>query len=284
MAEDFDVEILRGRLHAHQFGELPEVPVFCIPGLSSNSRVFDAFGEYRQARSTGIVAFDLRGRGWSDITPAGTYGWEHHAQDLFEAADAMGVERFDLVGHSMGAFVSMAAASLDRDHRIRRIVLIDGLGIPTQTALAAIVAGLARLKAPFPTRDAYVEAVRLAGMAAPWNDYWERHYRYDLIETELGIRSRTDLAAVTEDATYGGTHDVRSYWPLLTAPTLLLRATVPLGGPDGFIVTREDYDAFLHQAPQRRGEEIAANHFGIAVDPASLAAMDAFLQADQPFS
>lgn len=279
MAEDFDLEILRGRLHVHQFGELPDVPVFCVPGLSSNSRVFDALGEYRLERGAGTVAFDLRGRGWSDITPAGTYGWEHHAQDLFEAADAMGVECFDLVGHSMGAFVGMTAVSLDRDRRIRRLVLIDGLGAPTATALTAIVAGLARLKAPFPTRDSYVEAVRLAGMASPWNDYWERHYRYDLIETELGVRPRTDLAAVMEDATYGSTRDVRALWPLIACPTLLLRAAVPLGGPDGFIVTREDYDAFLHAARDARGVEINANHFGIAVDPASLAAIHEFVEA-----
>lgn len=279
MAEDFDLEILRGRLRAHQFGDLPDVPVFCVPGLSSNSRVFDALGEYRQARARGIVAFDLRGRGLSDITPPGTYGWEHHAQDLFEAADAMGVERFDLVGHSMGAFVGMTAVSLDRDHRIRRLVLIDGLGIPTQTALTAIVAGIGRLKNPFPTRDAYIQAVSSTGMVVPWNEYWERHYRYDLIDTDAGVGSRTDLAAVTEDATYGGTHDVRKLWPLISVPTLLLRATVPLGGKDGFIVTRADYDAFLHNAPDARGVEIDANHFGIAVDPASLAAIDEFIEA-----
>ena len=279
MAEDFDLEILRGRLHAHQFGKLPEVPVFCVPGLSSNSRVFDALGEFRQEHGAGIVAFDLRGRGWSEIGPPGTYGWEHHAQDLFEAADAMNVEHFDLIGHSMGAFVSMTAVSIDRDRRIRRVVLIDGLGIPTQTSITAILAGLARLKGTFPTRDAYVEAVRSAGLATPWNRYWEAHYRYDLIDTDDGVRPRTDLAAVTEDAAYGGTHDVRALWPLMTVPTLVLRATVPIGGPDGFIVSREDYDAFLRDVPNARGEEIAANHFSVAVDPKSLEAMHAFIES-----
>ncbi len=278
MAQDFDVETLRGRLRVHQFGALGEVPVFCVPGLSSNSRVFDPLGEYREARGRGILAFDLRGRGWSDVTPAGTYGWENHARDLFEAADALSVERFDIVGHSMGAFVGMTAVSIDRAKRIRRLVLIDGLGIPTQTALNAIVAGLGRLKNPFPTKDDYVEAVRGAGMATPWNQYWDRHYRYDLIDTDNAIRSRTDLAAVTEDAMYGGSHDLRALWPMLQLPTLILRATVPLGGPDGFIVTPEDYEAFLRATPTARGIEVPANHFGIAVDPLSVQAIDAFLE------
>jgi pimeloyl-ACP methyl ester carboxylesterase len=281
MAEDFDLTLSRGRLHVHRFGNTDDgqVPVFCIPGLSSNSRVFDAFGEYRQARGRGIIALDLRGRGWSDITPPGTYGWERHAQDVFEAADALGIERFDLAGHSMGAFVTMAATALDRSQRIRRVVLIDGLGIPTQTALTAIGAGVARLKNAFPSRDAYIDAVRAVGTASPWNDYWERHYRYDLIETPEGIRPRTDLRAVNEDAGYGMSHDVHAYWRRVVQPTLLLRATVPIGGTDGFIVTRKDYDTFLHAAPQARGIEIDANHFGIAVDPVSSEAIDAFLSA-----
>jgi pimeloyl-ACP methyl ester carboxylesterase len=280
VAQDFDVETLRGRLRLHQFGELDDVPVFCVPGLSSNSRVFDPLGEYREARGRGIVAFDLRGRGWSEVSPAGTYGWENHARDLFETADAMSIDRFDIVGHSMGAFVGMTAVSLDRAKRIRRLVLIDGLGLPTQTALKAIVAGLARLKDPFPSKDAYVEAVRQVGTATPWSEYWDRHYRYDLVETEQGIRPKTDLAAVTEDATYGASHDLRALWPMLALPTLLLRATVPLGGPDGFIVTREDYDAFLHSTPSARGVEIAANHFGIAVDPEAVKDIDGFLSTN----
>ena len=40
----------------------------------------------------------------------------------------MGIEQFDYVGHSMGAFIGMTAASLDRGKHIRRLVLIDGLG------------------------------------------------------------------------------------------------------------------------------------------------------------
>jgi pimeloyl-ACP methyl ester carboxylesterase len=277
MARDFDVEIHRGRLRTHQFGELSDVPVLCVPGLSSNSRVFDALGEYREARGRGIVAFDLRGRGWSDITGPGTYGWENHAHDLFEAADALSLDRFDVVGHSMGAFVAMAAVSLDRDKRIRRLVLIDGLGIPTQTAIAAIVSGLGRLGDAFPTADAYIEAVRGAGLALPWDAHWERHYRYDLIEVEAGVRSRTDLAAVSEDASYGVSHDVRAFWPLLRRPTLMLRATVPIGGEDGFIVTRAEYEKFLRDTKDARGIEVNANHIGIAVNPATLAAIDDFL-------
>jgi pimeloyl-ACP methyl ester carboxylesterase len=278
MAQDFDLELLRGRLRARRFGSSPGVPALCIPGLSSNSRVFTRLGEQFARNGRTLIAFDLRGRGWSDITEKGTYGWENHARDILEAAQAMGIEQFDYVGHSMGAFIGMTAASIDRGKHIRRLVLIDGLGVPSQTAITAILAGLARLKSTFATADEYIAAVREMGLAAPWNDLWEQHYRYDLITENGSVRPRTDAAAVTEDAVYGSTQDPRAVWPLLTIPTLLLRATVPLGGPDGFVVTQADYDDFLAAVPSATGVEIPANHFGIMAAQETLDEIERFLQ------
>ena len=278
MAQDFDLELLRGRVRAWRFGDSAGIPALCVPGLSSNSRVFGRLGERFERDGRSLIAFDLRGRGWSDITEKGSYGWENHARDILEAAQAMGIEQFDYVGHSMGAFIGMTAAAIDRGTHIRRLVLIDGLGVPSQTALAAILAGLGRLKGTFPTADEYVAAVRGAGLATPWNDLWEAHYRYDLIAGDGAVRPRTDAAAVGEDAAYGATQDPRAVWPLLTLPTLLLRATVPLGGPDGFVVTQADYDEFLAAVPSAKGVEIPANHFGIMAAQETLDEIERFLQ------
>ncbi len=277
MAQDFDIATRRGRLRVHQFGPRTGVATICVPGLSSNSRVFDALGEYREARGGGIVAVDLRGRGWSEITPPGTYGWEQHAGDLFDVADALEIERFNIVGHSMGAYVAMTAATMPASARINRMVLIDGLGVPSQSAIAAIVTGLARLRGAFPTADDYIEALRSAGLATPWNAYWERHYRYDLIGDAGSVHARTDAGAVGEDSAYGAARDVRALWPALVQPTLVVRASVPLAAPDGFVLTKADYEAFLRAHPNARGIEVAANHYGVVVDAATVAAIDEFL-------
>jgi pimeloyl-ACP methyl ester carboxylesterase len=279
MAEDFDLELLRGRLRAWRFGDLADgVAALCVPGLSSNSRVFERLGERYVRDRRGLVAFDMRGRGWSDSTGPGTYGWENHARDVLEAADALELPQFDLVGHSMGAYIGMTAVSLDRGKRIRRLVLIDGLGVPSGTAVGAILAALAVRKEPVTTADAFVAAVRSTGLVEPWSDFWDAHYRYDL-ETENGsVRPRTSAAAVGEDAAYGASHDPRALWPLLKIPTLLLRATVPMGGPDGFVVTRADYDDFLATVPTATGVEIAANHYGIVAADETCARIEDFLQ------
>lgn len=280
MAQDFDLELLRGRLRARRYGDPSTgVPALCIPGLSSNSRVFHRLGAQFERDGHPLVAFDLRGRGWSDITEKGTYGWENHARDILEAAEAMGIAKFDYVGHSMGAFIGMTATSIDGGKHIRRLVLIDGLGVPTQTAVTAIIAGVARLKNTFATADEYVSAVREMGLAAPWNEFWEEHYRYDLVTDNGNVRPRTDAAAVGEDALYGATQDPRALWPLLTVPTLLLRATVPLGdAPDAFVVTKADYDDFLAAVPTARGIEIAANHYGIVTAQETIEEIKRFLQ------
>mgnify|MGYP001214897889 CR=1 FL=1 len=281
MAQDFDVTVERGRLRARRFGHPGATPALCIPGLSSNSRAFDALGESIASRGGEAIAFDLRGRGWSDITASGTYGWERHARDILEAADALGIRSFDLVGHSMGAYIGMVAASLDRDHRIQRLVLVDAAGIPTMSSLRAIGAGVQRLNETFADADAYVAAVRAAGLVTPWNAYWERHYRYDLVASGGVVASRTAYAAIAEDSAYGATHNPRVLWPKVTVPTLLLRAAVPLGpASDGYVLTRADYTAFLSRHPGRRGAEIAENHFGILCAPAACAEIVTFLARD----
>jgi pimeloyl-ACP methyl ester carboxylesterase len=278
MAQDLDIATRRGRLRVRRFGPVAATAAICVPGLSSNSRVFDALGEYREARGHSTLAVDLRGRGWSEITPRGTYGWEAHASDLFDVAEALALERFDLVGHSMGAFVAMTAAAMEPSTRIARMVLIDGLGVPSRRAIAAIIAGLARLRGTFASAGAYIEAVRGAGMATPWNVYWDRHYRYDLLNDARGVHPRTDAAAVAEDTAYGAARNVRALWPRVRQPVLVVRATVPLGGPHGYVLTHADYEAFLRKHPSARGVEIAANHYGVVMDPATLEAIDAFLR------
>jgi pimeloyl-ACP methyl ester carboxylesterase len=73
-----------------------------------------------------VVAVDARGHGASDKPhdPA-RYGEGAMAADLASVADALGLERFDLAGYSMGAIVSLVLAGTDR--RVRRLV-VGGIG------------------------------------------------------------------------------------------------------------------------------------------------------------
>src|SRR5262245_63969132 len=73
-----------------------------------------------------VVAIDARGHGSSDKPhdPA-RYGEATMARDLMALADRLGVDRYDLVGYSMGGIVSVLVAA--QDVRVRRLV-VGGIG------------------------------------------------------------------------------------------------------------------------------------------------------------
>ncbi len=70
-----------------------------------------------------LVRFDMRGFGQSSVPPR-DYRWsfEGLVADLFAVADAAGVDRFHLVGESIGGTAAMAAA-LQAPARIRTLTL-----------------------------------------------------------------------------------------------------------------------------------------------------------------
>jgi pimeloyl-ACP methyl ester carboxylesterase len=252
-----------GTVRAQRFGYGADAPVtICVHGLSANSCSFGRLGEVLGSRGHGVVAMDLRGRGHSEITRPGSYGWLNHARDVLAVADALGAETFDYVGHSMGAYIGMALATLAAA-RVRRMVLIDAVGFPEPQSLVAIAGAVRRLGAVHASADAYVAAVRGLGTIEPWSAHWERHYRYEIVETPAGVRSRTDSTAIMEDMAYASSQSPRALWPSLTMDSLLVRAARPLGG--GFVVSARDRDAFVATVKGARAVDIDANHYGVVM-------------------
>lgn len=65
------------------------------------------------ARSFQVIAPDLRGFGQSDKPPGAAldaYTLDHHVADLAGLADALGLERFGIVSHDVGAMVAQGYA------------------------------------------------------------------------------------------------------------------------------------------------------------------------------
>ena len=119
--ENLSVAVSSASLHALRSGPLGGAPVICVPGLSAHARSFDLIAARLSARGRQVIALDLSGRDSSPAAAPGTLGWKRHAGDILEAAQALGFDRFDLIGHSMGAFVAMQAAGLEPG-RITRLV------------------------------------------------------------------------------------------------------------------------------------------------------------------
>lgn len=271
---DHDFVLPQGRLRGRVLGPEGGPLALLVPGLTANLISMERIAERLAGGGWRTVALDLRGRGHSDTTPPGTYGWEEHARDLLDMANQLGAERFGVVGWSMGAFVAQQVAVL-APGRVTHLALIDAAGAPAPEAMAPVMAAAARLREVYPSAGSYVERVRSIGVLTPWEEIWERYLRYELVEVEDGVRSRTSYDAVLEDVAYGNAHDPAVFWPRLTGPVLLVRATLPFlpSLPRAFTVPADAVPGFLTQVEGASVVEVEANHYGVGVSHRTAAAV-----------
>lgn len=96
-------------------------PLILLHGYTDNSRSWSLVAPHLGVRP--IYALDLRGHGGSDA-PACCYGLDSLAHDVLGFMDAMGIEKADLVGHSLGSMTAGVVAGLAPE-RVNRLVLIS---------------------------------------------------------------------------------------------------------------------------------------------------------------
>jgi len=251
--------------------------VLGLPGLAGNVENFAFIGERIAGDDLQLVALDLRGRGHSVATAAGTYGWENHARDVLAVAEALGAGRFAVVGQSMGGSVAMKLAELDAS-RLDAVILVDVAGRVDPGVGPVIAEALARVGRIFESPEQYVAEVRASGLIEPWSDYWERAYRYDLHRVDGGVETRTSPSAVAEDRAYTATQDPYDRWAHLTMPTMLVRATREIRPGAGHVVPLDDLNHFTRAVAHAEIVEIDANHLTVNTHPELASAAGSFLR------
>jgi len=120
------VEIPSGRIRVHESGS--GTPVLAIHGLFNSGETFSRFFE-RLPEGLRGVAPDLPGFGETSPAPGFSPSWEGFASAAVETADALGLDRFHLVGHSMGGGIAALVCASHPD-RIDRLVLVDAVSFP----------------------------------------------------------------------------------------------------------------------------------------------------------
>ncbi|EGD53602.1 alpha/beta fold hydrolase [Gordonia neofelifaecis] len=96
------------------------VPVVLVHGMGSDHSTWAPAVRMLRATCRPTIAVDLRGHGRSDH--AESYRLDDFADDLGRVVDDLGVDRFDLVGHSLGAHAALRY-SMANPERVRRLVL-----------------------------------------------------------------------------------------------------------------------------------------------------------------
>ena len=137
-AREIEIELPHLRLAARVWGD-PALPkLLAVHGWLDNAASFDALAP-RLCGHFHIVALDLPGHGRSAHRPPGL--WYHYVDylgDVLAAADALGWQRFGLLGHSLGGAIASMVAGVE-PARIERLLLIEALGpmsLPAEQILA----------------------------------------------------------------------------------------------------------------------------------------------------
>ena len=122
-AVDRIVKIGGLNLHYLEWGEAGAPLVVMVHGLTGNAHAFDNLAPHFASRYH-VISVDVRGRGDSDWAADGDYSNDAYVSDLEGVRQALGFERFSLVGTSMGGRISLTYAGTYPE-RVERTVLND---------------------------------------------------------------------------------------------------------------------------------------------------------------
>ena len=261
--------------HYVTWGPESAPPLVLLHGLTSHARSWDALGR-ELATSRRVIALDQRGHGDSDRAPDGDYSVATMAGDVAGFVDAIGLERFDLLGLSMGGRVGIAYAG-GHAARIQRLCVVDigpEIHRPGMERIRQMMAGSPeRIR----SEEEAFELARRANPRAPEAGLRERVRHAIRSLPDGGLEWKYDKA-LRDMMRQGGRRETIDLWePLrrITAPTLLVR------GADSDVLSPEVAKRMLDALPDGRLVEIPGAGHPVPMDqPEAFArAVRAFLGA-----
>ncbi|HEY9766521.1 MAG TPA: alpha/beta hydrolase, partial [Chroococcales cyanobacterium] len=183
-------------LHLADFGGQGET-IFCVHGLSSNCRIWDALAE-RLTDQYRVLAIDLRGRGDSDKPDSG-YNIPQHVEDIKALLDSLDLEKIVFCGHSLGASIGAAFATTYPE-RVSRLILVDGSADVGDVVFDLLRPSIDRLGKVSPDFSSYIGAVKAGPFFPEWNAYIEQHYYFDAQHNPDGsVVSKVKKSAIEEE-------------------------------------------------------------------------------------
>ena len=121
--KDKTVSVNGINLHYLDWGNENKPKILLLHGLRGHCHSWDdVSAEF--CKDYHILALDQRGRGDSDWAPGGDYSSQSFVADLEGFCEAVGFDKFTLIGHSMGGRNSMAFAGNNAD-KLENLVIVD---------------------------------------------------------------------------------------------------------------------------------------------------------------
>ncbi len=267
------------RLAVTEWGPAGGTPIVMLHGLRSYAQTFASLATALQP-GWRVIALDQRGRGHSDWDPQQRYDTLTYVADLEGVVAALGLQRFHLLGHSMGGANAIVYAARHPE-RVQSLVVED-MG-PGASASSAGAERIQRELAGTPQRFADWAAARA---------FW-RSIRPGVTEEAIDSRVQHSLREEPATGAVVWRHDQEGIaqarrriapldlWPAMlaiTCPVLLVR------GAQSDFLSAATADAVAQRCPQVRHVAIdSAGHYVHDDQPEAFhATVRAFLQEQQP--
>ena len=217
-------------LAAQVWGDDSAPPLLALHGWLDNAGSYALLAP-RLAERFRVIALDLPGHGHSDhLAPGANYHYLDYVRAVLDAADALELDRYALLGHSMGAGIAALVAAAT-PQRIERLRLIEGLGPlgddGTQTlkrfrdALTPHVSSRKPLRVFRDVEQAISARVLASGLAAKLA---RPIVTRGLIETEGGWRWRSDPRLMQTSAVRQAESQIHAILRGIETPSAMLLA------------------------------------------------------------
>ena len=121
--EDREVVLNGRRFHYLDWGRAGKRTILLLHGSLQQSHTWD-FVALSLCQDWHVLALDARGHGDSEWDPEGDYSLDAHQRDLDGFAEALGLDQFVLVGHSMGGRNAYVFTSRHPE-AVRALVIVD---------------------------------------------------------------------------------------------------------------------------------------------------------------
>ncbi len=124
---EHDIALPHLKLRAQVWGHDDAPPLLALHGWLDNAGSFARLAPLLADRWR-VIALDLPGHGHSDHLPQGMqYHFIDYVRAVLAAAHHLGLQRYCLLGHSLGAGIAALVAAAKPEH-IDRLLLIEGIG------------------------------------------------------------------------------------------------------------------------------------------------------------
>ena len=121
--EDRTVKVNGMNFHYLEWGNPANPTVFMLHGVSQQAHSWD-FVSLALSSAYHVMALDQRGHGDTDWAPDGNYSIDAMQADIDGVIDALGLDDFNLIGHSMGGRNSFIWASCHPE-TLRSLTIVD---------------------------------------------------------------------------------------------------------------------------------------------------------------